>query len=181
MFMVIGAVLLALVVVGLLYWFTTSLKKNARYSVFSWVLSFILFVVLSFENVLLFNAIDRQSYTDDIASSVGSIVEKYLPEVVPNHVLTKEEAHLISLPLKIAFPSASKVIKSSDFEGHSVAEIVNILSDIMHKFSGRYIGRLIGMIAMTVVLIGFLIIITLKKDSSNYTSSFGSDDELEDI
>lgn len=168
--MVIWAVLLSLATIGLLFWINTSLNSSKQYSVLSWLVSIVLFVALTVLNTLFFTALDKRDYTDDIAASIKTSVDACLPSHVSNYKLSYEEAEILALQLKVFFPVASKYIKASQFEGHDVSEVTDVLSKILHKTSGKHIWALVGWILMTLVTGETIIVLTMKAERNNTIS-----------
>ncbi len=165
--MIIGAVFLSLVVIGLLYWITVSLKSGTKYTPLSWIVSLVLFIALTIENALLFNAIEKRTYSDDIATSVKTSIDACLPSLISDYKLSYEEAQILALQLKVFFPYAAKYIKASQFEGHDVSEVADVLSKILHKTSSIHIWTLVGWILLTLIVGETIIFLTIKKERNN--------------
>lgn len=168
--MVWGFIIALVLVAGICYLLSVAINK--KFSMVSWIIALVLWVILSFETNSLINAIDGRSQKSDLVSTIiGSIsgytdyVDMYVDR---SGIISFHDANQIALGCKCVMPSYGKYFRASDFEGKTYGDIPAIISVNIDKAMRRSVWNSIGWILLTLV-IGIVAMIVFMEKESGYS------------
>lgn len=166
----VWGVIIALVVVGLLFLTLKGVKNNFEITPITGIVAVIMVILLAIENNRLISAIDAKVNSSDYVESMKETVGTCMSALEFNHVLSQEEAQIVSVALKTAMPSMSRYIHASDFVGKDGIAIVDAIGRVADKSINRQLWNIIGWILVT-ILIGTIVILVFSgnKSKSNRT------------
>lgn len=148
--MVWGIIIALVMVVGIYFLITST--TNKQYGIISWILTFILWTLLSFETASLIKAIAGRSQRTELISSVCGALSNYTELGSSSSVIGFQEANEIALACKVVMPLKSDYFFSSDFQGKTYSEIPAIISINIEKALRNSVWNKIGWILLTVIL-----------------------------
>lgn len=177
----VWGVIIALVAVGLLLFTLKGVNSNFEITPVTVIVAVIMVILLAIENNRLISIIDAKANSSDYVESMKETVGTCMSALEFNHVLSQEEAQIVSIALKTAMPSMSRYIHASDLVGKDGTAIVDAIGQVSNKSINRRLWNITGWILVT-LFVGIVIILVFSGTSSRngYTSSTNSDNYSDD-
>lgn len=152
--MVWGFIIALVLVAGICYLLSSA--TNKKFSVISWIIALVLWIILSFEVNGLIRAIDGRSQMSDLVSTIIGSISGYADYVDGfvdrSGIIPPQEANQIALGCKCVMPSYGKYFHASDFQGKTYGEIPTIVSTNIDNAMSRSVWNSIGWILLTLIL-----------------------------
>lgn len=161
----IWGIIISLLAIALMLFVLKGIKSNFELSSIGWIVVVVMFILLSFENTRLVSVIDEKLNTGDYIESVKETVGTCLTTVGYNHRLSQEEAQLVSIALKTAYPSMSRYIHASNLVGKDGTAIVDAIGVVAKKSLNRRLWHISGWILITCIT-GFVAVLLFSANKS---------------
>lgn len=163
--MVWGFIIALVLVAGVCYLLSSA--TNKKFSVISWIIALVLWIILSFEVNGLIRAIDGRSQMSDLVSTIIGSISGYTDYVDVSEVISSQEANQIALGCKCVMPSYGKYFHASDFQGKTYGDIPTIVSTNIDKAMSRSVWNSIGWILLTLILGIVAMVLFMGANMSN--------------
>lgn len=142
--------------------------KNATFSPVSYIVGFILFLVLSFQCVLIIGSLKIIDMSDEYEKEVTAIVESVYS---PLDEVTQQQASDIINSIIEEFPILRYYISGGEFSGFSAKELPHAISLEIRSFMRWYIFRRI-LWCIGFVLVGAICVIkSMSRDYARIRSN----------
>ena len=150
-------VFLTILGVALMFVLIQSWYKNSQFSVASYVAGACLFVLLSFQSVLLCGAVTVKSYTDDIEV----LINDWVSDIPESMEFSREDSQHILEDMVDAYPLIGQFVDTADFTGHTPSNIAVSMMSELRSCMNYYMLRRILWGLVFVVISAFLVIKTM--------------------
>lgn len=167
---------LAIVCVILMFVLIQSWYKNSQFSTASYIAGTGLFVLLSFQSILLCGAITVKSYINDIEV----LAKEWESNISDINQLPQRNASISWDAAINEYPLIGQFADAAETASHASSDIIVSMSDELHSFLNYYILRRILWGAAFSIIGGLLIIKTMEtsgRSGRNYSvnsSCYGS-------
>lgn len=155
----IWGVLLTAVGIALLFFIIKSWRKNAEFTLASFIIGVVLFFLLAFQSVLLCGAITVKNCSHEIRAYINRMVDA-IPEDV---TFSTSDSQQILDNINEAFPIVSHYFDWADFEGHNSSNIADAMVEVFNENMNWYILRRVGWCLLFVIVGAILILKTMGK------------------
>ncbi len=162
-------IIFTLVGVILMFFLIRSWFAKDTFTPLSFIIGTFLFLLLSFQSVLLCGAITIKSYSSDIEVAINEWM-KQVPEQI---VFNKEKSQNLLTEIQGEWPLVGMFIGGADFTGHTPLNIAHAISSELKSYMDKYIWRRIGW-GMLFVLTGAFTVIKSMEHSQHTRSRYRS-------
>lgn len=157
---VIWGILIAVACMALFVFLIKGWYKDATFSPVSYAIGTILFLLLSFQSILIVGSLKIISMTDEYEQRISSIVEEaYSPSVM----LSGPETSNVIGNIIEEFPILNYYIDGGEFSGYTAKELPHVIADELRSFMRWYIFRRILWCLGFVIVGAICVIKTLSK------------------
>lgn len=136
--------------------------KNAVFTLGTYIVGAVLFVLLSAQCVLICGSIKiintTDVYEERISAMLSGISDSYVPTIDENDKVVKE--------LIDRYPILENYIGSGDFSGYSVAELPHVMAEELRSYMKEYIVRRLLWCLGFVVVAGVVAVKTITLENS---------------
>ena len=157
---VVWGVLVAVLCMALFVFLIKGWYKDATFLPISYAIGAILFLLLSFQSILIVGSLKIISMTDEYEQRISLIVEEaYSPSVV---LSVPETSDVIGNIIE-EFPILNYYIDGGEFTGYTAKELPHAIADELRSFMRLYIFRRILWCLGFVIVGAICVIKTLSK------------------
>ena len=135
-------------------------------SIIGWIVAVAMVVLLALQNNRLIELFELRGETDRQVENVEDLIGSIVPGFTDEYVLSGTEAAILSFGMKQAYPSLSRHIHASDFEGRNGAQVADELKRILRKSTSRELWNRIGWVALILAAGIALMAVTAGKGAS---------------
>lgn len=149
--------------VGLMFFLIKSWRRNATYTLLSFIVGGVLFFFLAFQSILLCGAVTIKSYTDNVETRINELVGS----ISENTVFTREDSQAILERIRDEWPLVGYYIGGADFHGHTPGTIAKAMADELRSYMNWFILRRVGWCLLFIVAGTFVVIKTMDGTGKN--------------
>lgn len=140
-------VLITIAGIALMFFIIRGWWKNSEFSPISFLVGGILFVLLSFQTILICGAITIKSYSEDVEKGINSIVEN-MPQ---DRELKQSEGQQILDNINKEWPLVGHYVNQAYFQGYTSDNIAKAMVDELNSHMNWFILRRFGWCLLFVV------------------------------
>lgn len=160
----IWGVLIAIASMALFVFLIKGWYKDATFSLVSYVVGFFLFILLSFQCILIVGSLKIIDMSDVYEKQITTIVESTYD---PSEEVSKPQASDIIDTIIVEFPILQYYIGGGEFSGYTASELPHAIAQELRSFMRWYIFRRI-LWCFGFVVVGAICVI--RSLSRNYNS-----------
>lgn len=160
----VWGVLIAVLCMALFVFIIKGWWKDAMFSIWSYIIGFVLFVLLAFQCTMIVGSLKIIDTTDTYESYFNEIVDNIYDgwEEVPT-----EQADIIIKKAIAEYPLLEYYIGGGDFSGFNAKQLPGAIAEELRSFMRAYITRRLLWCLGFVLVAGVLGIITLDRQNNN--------------
>lgn len=172
LFTILGVVLLFFIIKGF--------YRNSTFTVLSFVVAAVLFVLLSLQSILLCGAVKIKSMSDDMRMAINQCLPEYWINKAVE--LTPGECQDLLDNVIDEYPLVGYYVDWADFKGYDTTNIADAMIDEMNSFMNKFIWKRIGWSLLFIFSGAFIVIKTMdvvnnvkrKRTGGSHTRIHGS-------
>ncbi len=159
---ILWGVLIALLCMAAFVFIIKGWWKNAVFTVGTYIVGAVLFILLSVQCVLICGSIKIINTTDIYEERISAM----LSGIDGSYMLSMEENDKIIGELTDRYPILENYIGGGDFSGHKASDIPHVMADELRSFMKEYIVRRLLWCLGFVVVAGVIAVKTITLENS---------------
>ena len=155
-------ILVALACMGFFVLLVRGWYKDAMFSLGTWCVLILLFILLSFQCTMFVGSLKLMSTIDDFEYNAKALTEQFMPG---DEIVEEEESQAVLNKLIDTYPLLKYYVGSGEFTGFKVSELPHAMATTLNSYLKWYaIRRLLWCLGFVVVA-AFLAIKSLSRHS----------------
>ncbi len=159
---IIWGILIAVACMALFVFIIKGWWKNALFTIWSYLIGIVLFLLLAFQCTLIVGSIKIINTTEEY--------EEYFTEIVNSayegwEEVSEEEADVVIKKAIAKYPLLSYYISGGEFSGYNAKQLPKAMADELISFMSAYIGRRLLWCLGFVLVAGLIGIKTINKNN----------------
>lgn len=160
-------ILLTTIGVALMFFIIRSWFSTRVFTLVSYIVGILLFLLLSFQAILLCGAVTIRSYSDDVKTAINDWVH----DLPADMTFDKNSSQEILEQIQGEWPLVGYFINGADFTGHTPLNIALAMAGELRAYMTRFIWRRVGWSLLFVFVAAFVVIKTMEQSGRGRRTS----------